>query len=217
MSASSTLARIEASRLVMVVRAPGAEAARAAIAAARSGGVRVVEVTFTVPDAVSVIRELAAQSEVVVGAGTVLTLEQAETAVAAGAAFLVSPGLDEQLVRFAAEHDVLMLPGVFTASEVTRARALGVAAVKLFPADAVGPAYLTALRGPFPDLAVMPSGGVSAVNAADWIAAGAVAVGMSGSLSPASDTPDSAAIAAEARRALDALGLPNDHSPEGQH
>jgi 2-dehydro-3-deoxyphosphogluconate aldolase/(4S)-4-hydroxy-2-oxoglutarate aldolase len=216
MTALSTLAEIEASRLIMVVRAPSADAARAAIAAARAGGVRVVEVTFTVPDAVSVIRELAGERELVVGAGTVLTLEQAEAAVTAGARFLVSPGLDEQIVRFAAERDVLMLPGVFTASEVMRARALGAVAVKLFPADAVGPAYLKALRGPFPGLAVMPSGGVSAANAAAWIAAGAVAVGMSGSLSPASDTPDSAAIAAEARRVLDALGLANDHSPEGQ-
>jgi 2-dehydro-3-deoxyphosphogluconate aldolase/(4S)-4-hydroxy-2-oxoglutarate aldolase len=216
MTALSTLAEIEASRLIMVVRAPSADAARAAIAAARAGGVHVVEVTFTVPDAVSVIRELAGERELVVGAGTVLTLEQAEAAVTAGARFLVSPGLDEQIVRFAAERDVLMLPGVFTASEVMRARALGAVAVKLFPADAVGPAYLKALRGPFPGLAVMPSGGVSAANAAAWIAAGAVAVGMSGSLSPASDTPDSAAIAAEARRVLDALGLANDHSPEGQ-
>lgn len=216
MSARATLDEIAAARLIMVVRAPSADAARASIAAARSGGVRVIEVTFTVPDAASVIRELVADAGVLVGAGTVLTLEQAETAIDAGARFLVSPGLDESIVRFAVERDVLVLPGILTASEVMRARALGVLALKLFPADSVGPAYLRALRGPFPELAIMPSGGVSAANAADWLAAGAIAVGMAGSLSPASANPDTAAIAAEARRALAAVGLPDDHSSEGQ-
>jgi len=216
MSTAQTLDRISRDRLIMVVRAPSADAARTAIAAARAGGVRVVEVTFTVPDAAAVIAELAGDEDVLVGAGTVLTLEQAREAVDAGARFLVSPGLDERIVRYAQERQVLMLPGVFTASEVLHARDLGIAAVKLFPADAVGPAYLKALRGPFPDLAVMPSGGVNADNAADWIAAGAVAVGMAGNLSPASASPDTAAIAAEARRVLSAIGPTTYATPEGQ-
>lgn len=217
MNAASTLARIESGRLVMVVRAPSVRAARTAIAAARTAGVRTIEVTFTVPDAVILIRELAADPELVVGAGTVLTLEQAVSAEAAGAQFLVSPGLDEELVRHATARDLLIVPGVFTPSEVMRALALGAAAVKLFPADAVGPAYLKALLGPFPELAVIPSGGVTEADAAAWIAAGAIAVGMSGSLSPTSDTPDIAAITAGARRVLEALGPTHDHTPEGQN
>lgn len=223
MSARETLAAIAAAKLIMVVRAPSAEAARTAIAAARSGGVHVIEVTFTVPDAARVIGELAGEPDLIVGAGTVLTTEQAEAAIAAGASFLVSPGLDERIVSLAVGRDLLMLPGVFTASEVIRARALGAPAVKLFPADAVGPAYLKALRGPFPDLAIMPSGGVTAENAQTWIDAGAIAVGMAGSLSPVVATPDEATIAAVAHRALTNLGVapgdapqPEDPHPEGR-
>lgn len=211
MSAKGTLDALIASKLVMVVRAPGPEAARTAIAAARAGGVTAIEVTFTVPDAVSIIRELAAEPDLVVGAGTVLTVEQAEAALEAGATFLVSPGLDEAVTSLAVERDVLVLPGVLSATEVMRALALGALAVKLFPGDAVGPSYVKALRGPFPGLAVIPSGGVNAQNAADWIAAGAVAVGMAGSLSPAVAEPDTAAIAAVAQSVLASLGGENDH------
>lgn len=216
MSAASTLSRLSTEQLVMVVRAPSAASAHVAIAAAIAGGVRVIEVTYTVPDTVSVIRDLAANADLVVGAGTVRTRAQAEAALNAGAEFLVSPGLDDELVSYAVARDVLMLPGVFTPTEVLRALKLGALAVKLFPADLAGPAHLRALRGPLPDLQVIPSGGVSAGNAREWLDAGALAVGMAGSLSPAVALPDAPAITAAARRALAALVAPHTKNlPKG--
>lgn len=205
MTTDDTLAAISAEQLIMVVRAPSAQAASAAIGAAVTGGVRVIEVTYTVPDAEDVIRELAGTPGLIVGAGTVRTIAQAQAAIDAGASFVVSPGLDEDVVAHVVARDVLMLPGVFTPTEVMRALSLGVRAVKLFPADLAGPAHLRALRGPLPELQVIPSGGVSADNAREWLDAGALAVGMAGRLSPSVAAPDAPAITAEARRVLAAL------------
>lgn len=207
MNALDTLHRIEQHRLIMVVRAPSAADARRAIAAARTGGVAVVEVTFTVPDALDVIRDLAADPDVIVGAGTVRTIEQASQAIEAGAQFLVSPGLVDAMIPLAAEAGVLMIPGTLTPSEAMRAAQLGASAIKLFPASSVGPEYLTALLAPLPDLKVIPSGGVSESNAGYWLRAGAVAVGMAGKLSPNREiTPEvSAQITDQARRSVAAV------------
>lgn len=209
MNSSHTLERLGRERLIMVVRAASADDALRAIAAARAGGVRAVEVTFTVPDAASVIRELVAEGDesLIVGAGTVLTQDQAADALAAGARFLVSPGFDEALLDFAIRNETLMVPGIYTPSEAMRAVELGATVVKLFPAESVGPTYLKALRSPLPELRVIPSGGVTAANAPGWIAAGAVAVGMAGRLSPSGpiDSRVAADITAEARAAVAAV------------
>lgn len=211
MNPLETLRQIEQHRLIMVVRAPSAAEAGRAIGAAREGGVRIVEVTFTVPDVLEVIRDLASDPEVVVGAGTVRTIEQAKQAIDAGAQFLVSPGLVDAMMPVAAEAGVLMIPGILTPSEAMRAAELGAHAIKLFPASAVGPDYLTALRAPLPDLKVIPSGGVSESNAGDWLRAGSVAVGMAGTLSPNREiTPEVAVqIADAARRSVSAVRPPD--------
>jgi 2-dehydro-3-deoxyphosphogluconate aldolase/(4S)-4-hydroxy-2-oxoglutarate aldolase len=113
-----------------------------------------------------------------VGAGTVLSVEAAREAVDAGAAFIVMPHIDPAIVRWCVEHGIPCLPGALTPTEVLAAWQAGASAVKLFPASSVGPGYIAQLRGPFPDILVVPTGGVSADDAGTWIAAGAVAVGL---------------------------------------
>jgi 2-dehydro-3-deoxyphosphogluconate aldolase / (4S)-4-hydroxy-2-oxoglutarate aldolase len=176
-------AELAARGVVAVLRAGSAERAIAAARALAAGGVTAVEITFSVPDAPGAIAKLAADESLLVGAGTVLTPDQAEAAVGAGARFLVSPGLDERVLDVAGRLGVPALPGVFTPTEVARA-ARRCSLMKLFPASLGGPALLAALRGPFPDLAFVPTGGVSASTVGDWLAAGATAVGASGDLCP---------------------------------
>lgn len=212
MTATQTLSAIAREKAIMVVRAPNPEAAEAAIGAAVEGGMRVIEVTFTVPGAVEIIRKLAADPRLIVGAGTVLRVEEARASLQAGARFIVSPGLDDAVVEYVVGADALMLPGVFTPTEVLRALQLGVPGVKLFPADRAGPEHLKALRGPLPDLQVVPSGGVNAGNARAWLEAGAVAVGLAGSLSPSTADPDLEAITAEARRVIEAVSASPHHN-----
>lgn len=169
--------------VVAVLRAGSAERAVAAGEALAAGGISVLEVTFTVPRAAIAIEQLGADEGLLVGAGTVLTPAQAREAVRAGARFLVSPHLDPGLLDVADELGVPALPGVLTPSEVAAA-SRRCSLMKLFPASVGGPGLLSALRGPFPDLAVVPTGGVTAGNLAEWLAAGAVAVGAGGDLCP---------------------------------
>ncbi|MGC5616065.1 bifunctional 4-hydroxy-2-oxoglutarate aldolase/2-dehydro-3-deoxy-phosphogluconate aldolase [Georgenia sp. Z1491] len=209
------LAQIESHRMVMVVRGESVDGARSAIEAAVDGGVRVVEVTYTVPGAGALIAELVGDGgDLVVGAGTVRTLEQAREAIDAGARFLVSPGLDLAVLSHAVARDVLMIPGILSATEALTAIDHGAAAVKLFPASVMGPAYLRALRGPVPGLKVMPSGGIDSTNAGEWLRAGATAVGVGGALSPGGpiDARIAQSITDEARRTLLALSSPGEGS-----
>jgi 2-dehydro-3-deoxyphosphogluconate aldolase/(4S)-4-hydroxy-2-oxoglutarate aldolase len=183
-----TLERLRALRVVAVLRGESAQAAVEVADALVEGGVRGLEVTFTTPDAGDALRELRARhgDDALVGAGTVTAPEHVDEAAEAGAAFLVSPGLDPELVGRMRATGLLCLPGVLTPSEVLGAVRLGLRALKLFPGSLGGPAHLKALRAPFPEVEFVPTGGVSAENAADWLAAGALAVGAGGSLAPAS-------------------------------
>lgn len=192
--------------IVAVIRGSRAEAAAAAGRALADGGITAVEVTFTVPGACEAVAELAAAPELLVGAGTVLTPEQAREAVAAGARYLVAPNLDPAVVDAADALGVPLLPGVLTPTEVAAAMPR-CPVLKVFPASFGGPAYLRALRGPFPGLNAVPTGGVSAENLGEWLAAGALAVGAGGDLCPPSavDAGDLDAIRARARAYARAL------------
>jgi 2-dehydro-3-deoxyphosphogluconate aldolase/(4S)-4-hydroxy-2-oxoglutarate aldolase len=177
--------------IVPVVRAAGVEEARQAVDAILEGGIPLVEITMTVAGAVEVIRDLVRQvgNKVLVGAGTVVTREQAEACLDAGAQFLVSPGLSLAMLRAAQARGVLAIPGALTPTELMTATAEGASLVKIFPCGSVGgPKYLKALRGPFPQAKLVPTGGVSVANAAEYIAAGAFAVGVG------SDLVDTAAL-----------------------
>ena len=149
------------------------------------GGVRAFELTLNDPEAdalraIEAVARVAAGLGLDIGAGTVLSIEAAQHAIDAGATFLVSPHLDPALVTWAAARGIPAFPGCSTPTEVLTAWRAGAAAVKLFPASVVGPAFIRELRGPFPDIPVVPTGGVSVDSVAAFIAAGAVAVGMGG-------------------------------------
>jgi 2-dehydro-3-deoxyphosphogluconate aldolase / (4S)-4-hydroxy-2-oxoglutarate aldolase len=201
---SGDLATLRSVTVVAVLRAPSATAAVLATDALVAGGVTGIEVTYSTPQATEAIGEIRSRygDDVYLGAGTVLTAGQATAAVEAGAQFLVSPGTEPRLTRAMLDTGVSVLSGALTPSEVMTAISLGVHVVKLFPASLGGPAFLRALRAPFPEVAFCPTGGVSSSNLAEWLAAGAVAVGVSGELCSTQAMVDSdwATITAVAER-----------------
>jgi len=171
--------------IVPVVRAASVDEATHAVEAICAGGIPVVEITMTVPNAISVIREVAQQygSKVLVGAGTVTTAEQAESCLRAGAEFLVSPGLAPPALAVARASGKLAIPGALTPTELMNAQAHGARLIKIFPCGNVGGAkYLRSLKAPFPNASLIPTGGVNAANAAEFIAAGAFALGVGADL-----------------------------------
>ncbi len=177
--------RITEIGIVPVVRASSPEQAVLAAQAVCEGGIPIVEITMTVPGAVDVIRELrkTADSSVLIGAGTVLNSEMARRCVDAGAEFLVSPGLDIPTLEFAAREDKLMLAGALTPTEVITAWNAGSELVKVFPCGQLGGAsYIKALKGPLPQVPMVPTGGVNLNTAGDFIKAGAAALGVGGEL-----------------------------------
>lgn len=177
---AETVAAIEDCGVVAVIRLKDASTLGAVVDALAAGGVRALEVTMTVPGAIELIREIAPSlpPDAVLGAGTVLDAETAQAAIEAGARYVVSPVFREEVLRVCHRFDVAALPGCFTPTEVLGAWEAGADIVKVFPATALGPGYLRDLRGPFPQLRLMPTGGVSLANAGEWIRAGAVAIGV---------------------------------------
>ncbi|MFE3196064.1 bifunctional 4-hydroxy-2-oxoglutarate aldolase/2-dehydro-3-deoxy-phosphogluconate aldolase [Nocardia sp. NPDC059240] len=173
---NSAVEAILADRALTVVRAPEIPDPVALADSLAGAGIRAVELTFTTPGVLEYIGDIAKAGVGVIGAGTVLTRDQAQSAIDAGAQFLVTPGISEQVAEVAAQREIPVVMGAFTPSEVMWAMELGAAAVKIFPAKALGPGYLKDLHGPFPDVRLIPSGGVNAGNAADFLAHGAVAV-----------------------------------------
>ncbi|HEY3453892.1 MAG TPA: bifunctional 4-hydroxy-2-oxoglutarate aldolase/2-dehydro-3-deoxy-phosphogluconate aldolase [Bryobacteraceae bacterium] len=176
--------RIEEIGIIPAVRLSSAEDALFAVEAVASGGIPIVEVTITVPGALEVIENLAHnRPEVIAGAGTVLDIEAARRCLGAGAKFLTSTGLDLEMVDFAVKQEVVVFPGVLTPTEVIMASKAGADFVKIFPCSQLGgPAYIKALKAPFPQVPLIASGGVNQRTAADFIVAGAVAVGIGGDL-----------------------------------
>ena len=201
------LETVRQDRAVAVIRAERV-ADPAGLAGALAGaGVRAVEFTFTIPGVTEAIRAAAA-SGALIGAGTVLTARQAEEAVEAGARFLVSPAVRPAVAEAGQRHGVPVFLGALTPTEILAALDAGAAAVKLFPSSVGGPRYVKDLRGPFPDLAVIPSGGVTEANAREYLAAGAIAVYAGASLAPPElvAAGDHAEIQRRAKRFVAALG-----------
>lgn len=200
-------ARIEEVGVVPVIRATAPEEARFAAEAVLEGGISIIEITMTVPGAVELIRELArAMPRLLVGAGTVLDAESARRCLDAGAQFLVSPGLDLPTIAFAAKERVLMMAGALTPTEVLTAWKAGSDLVKIFPCAQVGgAAYVKALKGPLPQIPLVPTGGVNLSTAGEFIRAGAAALGVGGELvlKEAVKTRKPEAITETARRLLE--------------
>ena len=185
-----------------VIRLREPKKLRAVVDALAEGGVRALEVTMTVPGAIDLIGELAPTlpSGFILGAGTVLDTETARLAILAGAKFIVSPVFRPEVISICHRYDVAAMPGCFTPTEILTAWESGADVVKVFPATALGPGFFKDIRGPLPQLRMMPTGGVTLDNAGDWIAAGAVAVGVGTALL------DAKAIAADAYAVITANG-----------
>jgi 2-dehydro-3-deoxyphosphogluconate aldolase / (4S)-4-hydroxy-2-oxoglutarate aldolase len=185
MTIDDVIRRIGEIGIVPVVRAATVDEATRAVEAICAGGIPIVEITMTVPDAITVIRQVARQygRDVLIGAGTVTRVDQAELCIGAGAEFIVSPGLSVPVLSAAQACGKLAIPGALTPTELMSAQQNGARLIKIFPCGSVGgPKYLRSLKGPFPDAALIPTGGVNASNAAEFIADGAFALGVGAEL-----------------------------------
>jgi 2-dehydro-3-deoxyphosphogluconate aldolase/(4S)-4-hydroxy-2-oxoglutarate aldolase len=184
MSKESDLRRVLDCGVVAVVRSPdGAQLVEVARALA-DGGIDVVEITMSVPDALDVLRQVrrALGDRLLLGAGTILDPETARAALLAGAEYLVAPTVNLEVIRQCQRYDKLVMPGAFTPTEILTAWEAGADVVKVFPADVLGPAFFKAMRGPLPQIRLMPTGGVDLTTAADFLRAGACCLGVGGQL-----------------------------------
>ncbi len=184
MSKESHLSQILECGIVAVVRSPDSEQLVEVVRALADGGVTVVEITMTVPDALGVLRQVrrALGERVLLGAGTILDGETARAALLAGAEYLVAPTLNLEVIRLCQRYSKLVMPGAFTPTEILTAWEAGADIVKVFPAEVVGPAFFKAMRGPLPQIRLMPTGGVDLNTAADFLKAGACCLGLGSQL-----------------------------------
>jgi 2-dehydro-3-deoxyphosphogluconate aldolase / (4S)-4-hydroxy-2-oxoglutarate aldolase len=185
MSASVTVRTLEEHGLIAVIRAESSADAVAVASALIAGGVKALELTATTPGYLDALTDLLAETDALIGVGTLTTPAQVEASALRGARFLISPGSTVQLLEEMRQTELAFIPGVMTPSDIMRALDHGADAVKLFPAGTVGPSYLEALKGPFPGLRVIPTGSVNKANARAWFEAGASAIGVGGALAPA--------------------------------
>jgi len=184
MSRDKTLQRILDGGIVAVVRSDSPDQLLEVVRALAEGGVTAAEITFTVPNAIDVIRKVrdAMGDEIVLGAGSVLDPETARAALLAGAEYIVGPSLNLDVIRLCRRYGKVVMPGALTPTEVVAAWEAGADVVKIFPADLGGPAYLKALRAPLPQIQMMPTGGVDLTTAEAFLKAGASCLGVGGSL-----------------------------------
>jgi Entner-Doudoroff aldolase len=204
----AVLSGIREARAIAILRSNDHAIGRQAMAAAVRGGFRVLEVTLSTPGAVEIIADLSRDDRLLIGAGTVLTVEQVRAAAHAGARFLISPVLDVEVLAEASRLGCVMVPGCSTPTELWRAHRTGAALQKLFPVPAGGPSWLRAVLAPMPFLRVIPTNAIDAGNAAEWLAAGAFAIGCGRALFSPEDLAAQAWDRIEARaRALRAAVL----------
>ena len=203
------LSELAEAGIIATLRAPSPEAARTAVDALVAEGITAIEVTYSTPDVVGVLRDLSTAfgDRIILGVGTLTTPEQVRESHAAGARFFVSPGFDADVYAAIREVGGFAMIGGFTPTEVQALAKHGVDVVKFFPGSLGGPAALKAIRGPFPGLVYVPTGGVNAANIGEWLAAGAIAVGAGSELLPAAALAagDGETIAAKAREFVTAL------------
>lgn len=194
MDKNMLLSKMKEEGLVAVVRAENKEKGEKVIEAIVKGGIKFIEITMTVPGAVDIIKELSDKyknnTEIIIGAGTVLDAETARMVILAGAQFVVSPCLNVDMVKLCNRYRIPVMPGIMTVKEAVEALELGVDVLKVFPGNAFGPSIISSFRGPLPQAGFMPTGGVSVDNVDKWFAAGAVAVGTGSNLTAGAKTGD---------------------------
>jgi 2-dehydro-3-deoxyphosphogluconate aldolase/(4S)-4-hydroxy-2-oxoglutarate aldolase len=217
MARAETVRTIEALGAVAVVRLDDSARLRPVVDALAAGGIRALEVTMTMRGALEALAALSANSGdgMLIGAGSVLDSETARMAIVAGARFVVAPTFSPALVEMCHRYDVAAVPGGFTPTEILGAWQAGADLVKVFPSGVLGPGYIKDLRGPLPQLRLMPTGGVSADNVGAYLAAGAVAVGVGGALVDAAAIAraDHVALTREARRLVQAIRVARGSRP----
>jgi len=193
MRREEVLRSIKNAGVVAVVRGDSKEEALKIVDAVSKGGIKVMELTMTVPNPIDVVKEAAEkykETDVIVGAGTVLDTETARACILAGAQFIVSPSLDIDTLKLCNRYKVLVMPGVMTVKDAITAFEYGVDVVKVFPANLYGPSVIKSFKGPLPQGDFMPTGGVTVSNLHEWIEAGAVVVGTGGDLTKGAKTGD---------------------------
>jgi 2-dehydro-3-deoxyphosphogluconate aldolase/(4S)-4-hydroxy-2-oxoglutarate aldolase len=208
MKKEQVITRIRETGLVAVVRAENEDSAVRITEACLKGGVPAIEITFTVPGAHKVIEALASrfdEKEIILGAGTVLDPETARIAILSGAKYVVSPSLNVETVKLCNRYRVACMPGAMTIREVVDCMEAGADIVKVFPGELFGPQIIKAIKGPLPQAEIMPTGGVTVENAAEWIKAGAVALGAGGSLTAGAKTGDYEKITETAKRFIEKI------------
>jgi len=181
--------------VVAVIRADTTEAARRVCDACCDGGIRAIEITFTISTAAKLIEEQRARNasnDIVIGAGTVLDPETARISILAGAQFIVSPALNVETARLCNRYQIPYMPGAGSAREVIEAMECGADIIKVFPGETLGPPFVQALKSALPQASLMPTGGVTPENAGSWIRAGSVAVGVGGHLTKAANIGETA-------------------------
>src|SRR5690554_309059 len=199
---AEVLKRIEDIGIVTVVRAENPEQALKITEAVKEGGIPAIEITMTVPGAVDVIKELAkvySNQEILIGAGTVLDSETARTCILAGAEYVVSPGTDMDTIKLCNRYQKVVMPGCMTVTEVIKAMEAGADVIKVFPATLFGPKIIKAIKGPVPQAALLPTGGVNTDNVAEWIKAGSLAVGAGSALTAGAKKGDYEQVTATAK------------------
>lgn len=191
MNREATLSQMLSLGIVAVIRMTDGKPLLRVVEAICEGGVKCIEITMTVPNAVEMIREISktVPSDVIVGAGTVLNAETARAVIEAGARFVVAPILNRDVIDVCHAHDVVAVSGCFTPTEIVSGWDAGADIIKVFPSSVLGPTYFKDVRGPLPHIRMMPTGGVTIENVGEWVAAGAVAVAIG------SDLLDKSAIA----------------------
>lgn len=192
-----TIRKIAEAGIVAVIRAESKEQGIKIVDAVKRGGIKVLEITMTVPGAVDIIKDLSEiykNEDVIIGAGTVLDPETARACILAGAKYIVSPSLNPDTVKLCNRYRIPVMPGIMTVKEAIEALELGVEILKVFPGNAFGPAIISSFKGPLPQANFMPTGGVSLDNIKDWIKAGAIAVGTGGDLTKGAKSGDYEAV-----------------------
>lgn len=208
MKKQEVLKRLKECGVVAVVRAESEDQAMKIVDACIEAGIVGIEVTFTVPGALDVIKALTQKyspEEILVGAGTVLDAETARAAILAGANYVVSPYLNTDMVKLCLRYQIACMPGAMTIKEVVEAMEAGADIVKIFPGNLFGPKIIKSIKGPIPQAEMMPTGGVNAENAGEWIRAGAVAVGAGSDLTAGAKTGDYASIVRIGKQMIQAV------------
>ncbi len=209
MKKEEVISRMKEEYLVAVVRAESKEQGEKIIDAIIEGGINFIEITMTVPGAVDIIKAMCekyrSNPKVVIGAGTVLDPETARACILAGAAYVVSPGLNVETIKLCNRYRVPCLPGVMTPTEAITALEAGADIIKIFPGNLLKPDAIKSFRGPLPQGEFMPSGGVSIDNVAEWVKAGACAVGTGSNLTAGAKTGDFAKVTATAKAFVEAV------------